>query len=247
MGSLSDKFALVTGGSRGIGAAIAKHLAREGAHVLVNYARGKERAEKVVAEIVNAGGRASAVQGDVGSNDGVATLFREVDKVTGARLDILVNNAGVFSMKWLAEDNVENFDSIFSVNVRGLFLVTKAAEPRLANNGRIINIGSTIGESVLMPGVGVYAASKWAIHGFTRAWARDLAPRGITVNTVSPGPIDTDMNPADGEHAASMASLVPLGRYGKAEEVAAVVAFLASPAASYVSAATINAGGAVGA
>jgi 3-oxoacyl-[acyl-carrier protein] reductase len=234
---LAGKVAVVTGASRGIGAAIAARLAAEGAAVVVNYGRSADAAKQVVADITAAGGKARAVGADVGDPAKVPDLFRQVREAFGPRIDILVNNAGVYVEKPIDQLTTEDFNHVFDVNVRAVFEVTKAALPLLADGGRIVNIGSVVGERSIGPGLSVYAASKFAVAGLTRGFARDLASRRITVNNVQPGPIDTDMNPADLEKnpaADAMRSMIPLGRYGRADEVAAAVAFLASPEASFI-------------
>lgn len=245
-GSLAGKVALVTGGSRGIGAAICIHLARAGATVLVNYSSSESAARAVADQIKAGGGDALILKANVSDSKQVEGLFKQIDKSHAGRLDILVNNAGVYLPAALADSTEADFDKTFDVNVKSLFLVTKQAIDRLPDGGRIINIGSIVGERVPFPGASVYAASKFAVAGFTRAWARELAVRQITVNDVQPGPIDTDMNPADAATnpaADFLRGAIPLGRYGTADEIAALVAFLASPQAAFISGATINVDG----
>jgi 3-oxoacyl-[acyl-carrier protein] reductase len=237
MARLDGKVAVVTGASRGIGAAIAKRLAADGAKVVVNYGRAAEAAQSVVAEITAAGGTAVAVQADVADPAQVATLFQKTEEAFGPSVDILVNNAGVYVTGPVDEIAPEAFQRTFDINVRAVFEATRLAVPRMGQGGRIINIGSAVGETSLGPGMSVYAASKFAVNGLTRGFARDLAPRGITANTVAPGPIDTDMNPADPKvnpAADFMRQIVPAGRYGRVEEVAAAVAFLASEEAAFI-------------
>lgn len=245
---LAGKVALVTGAARGIGAEIARHLAARGATVLVNYSKSESAAQSVVADITAAGGQAKLLKGDVSDPAHVKDLFKAIDKEHGGKIDILVNNAGTYLTGPIADFAEADFDKTFAVNVKSVFLVTKGALSRLPDGGRIINIGSIVSEAAPFPGVSVYAASKFAVAGLTRGWARDLAPRKITVNTVQPGPIDTDMNPADESKnpaAGFIKNLVPLGRYGTVQDIAAAVGYLASPAASFVTGTSITVDGGV--
>ncbi|MGH8719432.1 MAG: 3-oxoacyl-ACP reductase family protein [Burkholderiales bacterium] len=242
MKNLNGKVAIVTGASRSIGAAIAKRLATEGASVIVNYSGSEARANEVVQSITSDGGKAKALRANMRDPAAIKRLFNETLKTFG-RLDILVNNAGTFALKSLEESTEEDFDETFDLNVRAVFLAAREAARRMNEGGRIINIGSVNGDRMPYAGGGLNGASKAAVAGFTRGWARDLGPRGITVNCVQPGPIDTDMNPADGESSTFQKQMTALGRYGKTKEVAALVAFLASPEAADITGACLNVDG----
>lgn len=239
---LQGKRALVTGGSRGIGAAIAKRLAAEGADVVITYAGNREAAEATVAAVVAAGVKGKALQADAADPAAVKAAVDEAAATLGG-IDILVHNAGVAGFTGVDQESVDSFRRIFAVNVDGVVAGTVAAVPHLADGGRVIITGSVMGDASMFPGAATYAASKSAVQGLARGWARDLAPRGILVNVIQPGPIDTDMNPADGDLAASLLPTIPLGRYGRAEEVAALAAFLASEDASYITGTTIDVDG----
>lgn len=233
MKTLEGKVALVTGGSRSIGAAIAKRLAADGARVAITYGASAEKAEQVVRDIERAGGTARAFRADAAD----ATAVREavtatVDAFGG--LDVLVNNAGIAVMKPIEEFTLEDFDRIVAVNVRAVFVAIQEAVRHLREGGRIINIGSVNSDYVPYAGGALYAMSKAAIAGLTKAVARDLGPRGITVTNVQPGPVETDMNPATGAFADEARRFMALGRYAKAEEIADFVAFLASPASAFI-------------
>ena len=239
--SLENKLALVTGSSRGIGAAIAVRLAAEGAYVIVNYAASPGRAQQVVAEITKAGGHAEAVGSDLSATDGPKTLIASIDKAFGGkfggRLDILVNNAGTVEFGPFLESSDQSYDKHFNLNVRALIELSKDAAKRMTKSGwgRIINIGSAFGEAAPLPGVALYIATKFAVHGFTRALSRELGSTGVTVNGVQPGPIDTELSPDDnGPAAQTMKKLTSVGRFGKAEEIASAVAFLANPEAAFI-------------
>ncbi|MEE4360832.1 MAG: SDR family oxidoreductase [Pseudomonadales bacterium] len=243
--SLAGKRALVTGGSRGIGAAIVKMLAERGASVVFTWATSAARADEVVAAVEARGGKAVALQADGTDRAAMATLVdRAVDALGG--LDILVNNAGTVAGAGLTEITDEQFDQLFELNVRAPFVLARAAARVMTDGGRIINIGSVNGDIALFPGVSLYAMTKSALQGLTRGWARDLAGRGITVNNVQPGPIDTDLNPADGPIAAMLAPLTARGRYGTAEDVAELVAFVASPASANITGQMLDTGGGIG-
>ena len=239
---LAGKVALVTGGSRGIGAAIAKRLAADGASVAVTYSKGADAAASVVKEIERDGGKAIAIQADAADADAVRNAVERTVATLG-RLDVLVNNAGTVIPVPVEETTLADFDRVFAVNVRGVFVATQAALKHLKPGGRIIMIGSCLGERVLMPGAAPYAATKGAVKMFTQGLARELGARGITINNVQPGPIDTDLNPASGEWAAGQKAAVPLDRYGHAVEVAALVAFVAGPESSYINGANLTVDG----
>ena len=241
---LNGKVALVTGGSRGIGAAIAKALADDGADVAISYAASADKADAVVKELRKKGVRAEAFRADQANTKEVEGLVETVVKRFG-RLDILVNNAGVFASGPVHDraNNLAELERLFAVNVGGVATAVRTAAPLMPDGGRIISIGSVAGDTSPWPGIADYSATKGAVAAYTRGWARDLGPRGITVNTVQPGPIDTDMAPQDGEVADGLKARTVFGRYGKPEEVAAAVAFLASPAAAYITGTTLNVDG----
>jgi len=229
----------VTGGSRGIGAAVAKLLAERGATVAITYSRSADRAEALVREIENAGGKVFAIEADAGSSDGVRAGTTTVLDRFGSQLDILVNNAGIAEHGPLGMVEDTAFERQLDINVRGVWYTTAAAVGALRDDGRIINIGSFFSERATVPGTSSYTMTKHAVAGLTKGWARDLASRRITVNTVEPGPIETEANPDEGDRAAMIKTMVPLGRYGQPGEVAELVAFLASPAAGYINGAQI--------
>src|ERR1700733_11098626 len=230
---LAGKVALVTGGSRGIGAAIARRLAADGASVAVTYAKGVDAAASVVKEIERGGGKALAIQADAADAEAVRNAVERTVTTLG-RLDVLVNKARAGIPGEGEETTLADFDRVFAVNVRGVFVATQAALKHLKTGGRIIMIGSCLGERVFMPGAAPYAATKGAVKMFAQGLARELGARSITVNNVQPGPIDTDLNPAAGDWATPQLANTALGRYGTVDEVAALVAFVAGPESSYI-------------
>jgi 3-oxoacyl-[acyl-carrier protein] reductase len=239
---LAGKVALVTGGSRGIGAAIARRLAADGASVALTYSRGADAASSVVTEIERGGGKALAIQADAADADAVRDAVDGTVRALG-RLDVLVNNAGTASPKTFEETTLEEMDRLIDINVRGVFVATQAVLKHMKSGGRIIMIGSCVGERVLTPGLVAYSATKGAVKMFTQGLAREVGGRGITVNNVQPGPIDTELNPAAGEWAAPQKANTALDRYGHVDEVAALVAFVAGPEASYITGANLTVDG----
>lgn len=240
--NLQGKVALVTGGSRGIGAAIAQRLAEDGTHVAITYVRSQDAAKHIVNEIRSKGVQAEALQSNAASADEVCGLVHKVVELLGS-LDILVNNAGVYPIGLLEDATEEAFDQVVAINIRSVFLAAQEAAKVMPSGSRIINIGSILGQRIPFPGRSLYAMSKFAVAGLTRAWARDLGPKGITVNCIQPGPIDTDMNPENGEFASVLKPLTALGRYGQPREIANTAAFLASSEASFLTGAILNVDG----
>ncbi len=237
--SLSGKVALVTGGSRGIGAAIARRLASDGATVAITYVANKEAADKVISDMAAAGAEGLAVRADAGEPEDAAAAVRQVAERFGG-LDILVHNAGVANFAPLPESDFSDFRRQFAVNVDGVFAATRAAADHLRDGGRIIVIGSVNAHTMPVAGGAVYGATKAAVAGLVRGWARDLGPRNILVNAIQPGPVDTDLNPAEGDFAEVLRPLTALGRYARPEEIANLAAFLASDEASYITGTTID-------
>jgi 3-oxoacyl-[acyl-carrier protein] reductase len=242
MSKLAEKVALITGGSRGIGAAIAKRLAADGASVAITYAKDPGAASAVVNAIEGGGGKAVAIQADAAD---AGAVKRAVEKTvaTFGRLDVLVNNAGTAIPKTFEETTLEEMDRVIDINIRGTMVATQAALKYMKSGGRIIMIGSAVGERVAAPGLVPYAGTKGAVKMFSQALAREIGSRGITVNNVQPGPIDTDLNPASGDWAVPQKAATALVRYGKVDEVAALVAFVAGPESSYITGANLTVDG----
>jgi 3-oxoacyl-[acyl-carrier protein] reductase len=239
---LAGKVAMVTGSSRGIGAAIAKRLAADGAKVGITYSKGADAAASVVKEIERAGGKAIAIQADATD---AAAVKAAVEKTvaTFGQLDILVNNAGTAIPKPFVEATLEELDRVIDINFRGVMIATQAALKHMKDGGRIISIGSCVGERTMTPGLAAYSATKAAVKLFTQGLSREVGSRGITVNNVQPGPIDTDLNPATGDWATPQIANTALKRYGHVEDIAAMVAFVAGPEASYITGASMTVDG----
>ncbi|AWT55227.1 SDR family NAD(P)-dependent oxidoreductase [Mycolicibacterium smegmatis] len=239
---LADRRVLVTGGSRGIGAGIVRRLAADGAAVAFTYGASAAEAEKLVGDLTSEGAKVTAIQADSADPDQVAAAVSQAVADLGG-LDVLVNNAGVAHVAPAEEFTREQFDRLVNVNIGGVFWAIHAAIPHFGAGSRIINIGSINADRVPAPNLGVYAMTKGAVQALTIGLARELGPRGITITNVQPGPIDTDMNPADGGLAEVMTSVTALGRYGHAGDIAAVVSFLAGPESGYVTGASWNVDG----
>ena len=242
MANLTNKIALVTGGSRGIGAGIAKRLAADGASVAITYTKGADAAAAVVTEIERAGGSAIAIQADAADAKAV-TAAVEKTVATYGRLDVLVNNAGTAIPKPFEETTLEELDRVIDINFRGTLIATQAALKHMQDGGRIIMIGSCVGERIMTPGLVPYAATKGAVKMFTQGLSREVGSRGITVNNVQPGPIDTELNPAAGDWATPQIAMTALNRYGHVKDIAAMVAFVAGPEASYITGANLTVDG----
>ena len=242
MSKLANKVALVTGGSRGIGAAIAKRLAADGASVAITYAKDANAASAVVKAIEGNGGKALAIQADAADPKAIDAAIEKAVATLG-RLDVLVNNAGTAIPKPFEQTTLEEMDQMINLNFRGVMVATQAGLKHMNDNGRIIMIGSCVGERNLTPGLTAYAATKGAVKMFTQSLAREVGNRGITVNNVQPGPIDTDLNPAAGDWAAPQKAVTALKRYGTVDEVAALVSFVAGPESSYITGANLTVDG----
>ena len=239
---LEGKIALVTGGSRGIGAAIAKRLAADGASVAITFAKDASAASAVVKAIELDGGKAVAIQADAADVEAVKSAVEKTVAIFG-QLDVLVNNAGTAIPKTFEETTLEEMDRVIDINVRGTLATTQAALKHMKSGGRIISIGSAVGDRVQTPGLVAYSATKGAVKIFTQGLSREVGGRGITVNNIQPGPIDTDLNPASGDWAVPQKAATALHRYGSVDEVAALVAFVAGPESSYITGSNLTVDG----
>ncbi|MBU9817168.1 3-oxoacyl-ACP reductase FabG [Rahnella sp. C60] len=244
--ALQSKAAFVQGGSRGIGAAIVQRLASEGASVAFTYVSSEDKAQALVKTIEASGGKALAIKADSADESSVRSAIDSAAKAFG-KIDILVNNAGVLAFGEIDALTMDDFDRTIAINVRSVFVASQQAARHMPDGGRIITIGSVNADRMPFQGGAVYAMSKSAIVGLTKGLARDLGPRGITVNNVQPGPVDTDMNPADGEMADGMRSYMALNRYGKDSEIASFVAYLSGSEAGYITGANLTIDGGFGA
>jgi 3-oxoacyl-[acyl-carrier protein] reductase len=242
MSTLKEKVVLVTGASRGIGAAIAERVAADGANVAITYAKDAQGAEAVVKAIESIGRKALAIQADAVDPKAVKSAVEQTAKAFG-RIDVLVNNAGTAIPKPFEEAPLEEMDLMININFRGVLVATQAALKYMLDGGRIISIGSCVGERNMTPGLTAYGATKGAVKMFTQGLAREVGRRGITVNNVQPGPIDTDLNPASGDWTEPQLANTALKRYGTVDEVAALVAFIASPEAAYITGANLTVDG----
>lgn len=240
--SLKGKLALVTGASRGIGAAIAKRLAADGAQIVITHASSGDAAAQVCQEIGDAGGQAEAMQSDAADIVAGKALVETLVAAHG-KIDILVNNAGTLQLAEIASATPEQFDRSIDVNLRGPYFLIQAAAPHMPAGGRVVNISSIFADVAPFPGIGLYVMSKFGVHGMTRALARELAGQEITINAVAPGPTDTEMNPADGPLADAMTPRSPIGRYGRPEDIAETVAFLVGPHSDNVNGAVLTVDG----
>ena len=242
MSKLANKVAFVTGGSRGIGAAIAKRLAEDGASVAITYAKDATAATAVVKAIEATGGKAIAIQSDAADPKAITAAIEKTVATLG-RLDVLVNNAGTAIPKPFEQTTLEEIDVMIDLNFRGLLVATQVGLKHMNDNGRIIMIGSCVGERMMTPGLAAYSATKGAVKMFTQGLSREVGNRGITVNNVQPGPIDTDLNPASGAWATPQIANTALKRYGTSDEVAALVSFVAGPESSYITGANLTVDG----
>lgn len=239
MESIKNKVAFVTGGSRGIGQGIVRKLASQGVNIAFTYTSSEDVANQLATELFTLETKVIAIKADSGDSNSIVSAINVANAALG-KFDILVNNAGVAGNAMLPDVTMEDFDRMVAINIKGVFVATQAVTALMNDGGRVINIGSVAGERVIFPGVSVYGMTKAAVAGFSRGIARDLAPRGITVNTIQPGPIATDMNPSNSQFADIIRGFTALGQYGTTNDIADLVAFLASPSAKFITGASIN-------
>ncbi len=239
MAELKTKNAFVSGGSRGIGAAIALKLAQQGANVTITYSKSQDRAAEVVQKIEAMGVKGLAIQADATKAENVVQAIQQAVSTFGS-IDILVNSAGIFELKPITESTLEDYERTENVNIKAVFAATMEAVKSMPEGGRIITIGSVNSESMPFPGGSLYGMSKAAVGMMTQCWARDLGQKKITANVIQPGPIDTEMNPADGPFGETLTAMTAINRYGKPEEIAELAAFLSSPRASNITGSAIN-------
>nr|WP_199076126.1 SDR family oxidoreductase [Pedobacter sp. ASV19] len=239
MNRLENKIVFITGGGRGMGAAISKRLTEEGATVVLTYSKSKEKAEAVAAEINAKGGHAQTVEADSRDPKALTNAIQKTITELGP-IDILINNAGIYVGKEFESHTLEDYEEIMAINVRAVYVAALAVAPKMPRNGRIITIGSNMAENALGPQTTLYTMSKAALAGFTRGLARDLGAKGITVNLVQPGPINTDMNPSDTELADFLRSRMALSEYGTGDDIAGLVAYLASEEGKYITGTAIT-------
>lgn len=240
MKKLEGKVTFITGGSRGMGAAIAKHLSAEGANVVFTHSgNNSQKAHQVLDSLKSNGVRAEAL---IANNEDADALVKALEYVREAygSIDILVNNAGVYMQKPIEEYSFEEYDQMMNINVKAVFVATQFAARHMKSGGRVITVGSNMADRVLSAGGSLYAMSKSALIGLTKGAARDLGPRGITVNLIQPGPIDTDMNPADSEFAPVLKSFTAIERYGTVEEIAGLVMYLSSEESQFITGTSIT-------
>lgn len=240
--NLQNKIALVTGGSRGMGSDIAKKLASLGATVAITYSNSAAKAEEIVADIQKVGGKAIAIQADSGRVDDIKSAVEKVAQEFGG-IDILVNNAGIMLGGDVRDYNLDDFDRMVAVNVKGVFVTIQESLRHMKAGGRIVNIGSVMSDYAIFPTASIYTMTKAAVAGLTRGLARDLGPKAITINNIQPGPIDTDMNPANGPSADVMRAMMPIGEFGKGLDIANAVAFFVSPESSFITGASLSVDG----
>ena len=239
MTELQGKTAFVSGGTRGIGAAIVRKLAAAGANVAFTYSKSQDKAKEMSAEIEAKGSKALAIQADAMEAQNVIQAVQQAVSMFG-KIDILVNSAGIFELKPITESTLEDYERTEKINIKAVFAATSEAVKSMPEGGRIITIGSVNADAMPFPGGSLYAMSKAAVQMMTRSWARDLSEKQITANVIQPGPINTDMNPEDGPFGETLSGMTALKRYGKPEEIAELTAFLASPKAAYITGAAMD-------